>query len=99
VVLALVDKDVPVVKAVWVVANAVALAMAQLPLADEAGAIADVAQLGYEGRLSGVHERVEGRDAVDVAVRAGEQRGSARGAERVGGEEVVEPDAGVRDRV
>jgi hypothetical protein len=99
VVFALVDEDVPVVEAVRVVADAVALAVAHVPLADEAGAIAGVAQLGHEGRLGGVEKGVEGRDAVLVAVGAGKQRGSARGAQRVRREEVVEPDAGAGDGV
>ena len=81
VVLALVDEGVPVVEAVRVVADPVGLAVAHVPLADEAGAVAGVPQGGDEGGLRGVDERVEGAHAVDVAVGAGQQGRAARGAE------------------
>ncbi len=99
VVLALVDERVPVVEPLRVVGDPVGLAVAHVPLADESGPVAGVPQRRDEGRLAGVDRGVEGADPVDVAVGAGQQGRPARCAERVGREEVLEPDPGLADRV
>ncbi|MCU1538462.1 MAG: hypothetical protein JWP82_2813, partial [Humibacillus sp.] len=74
VVLALVDERLPPVEALGVVRDPVARALPHVPLADEGRAVAGLAQGRDEGRLRRVDRGVEGRDAVDVAVGAGEDR-------------------------
>ena len=75
---ALPGQDVPVVEARRVAA--------QVPLADHGGVVAGLLQHLRHGRLRTV-EAVEDRHAVQVAVLAGEDRGPARRADRVGREQ------------
>ena len=98
-VLPLVDEHVPVVEALRVVGDAVALAVTHVPLADDRRAVAGRAQLGDEGRLRRVDVGEQRVDAVDVRVGAREDRRPARGAQRVRREAVLEPHSGRGDLV
>ena len=85
-VLTLLGKDPPFVEAHRVVT----LAVAEVPLPEDRGLVPSGLQDRREGRLGTVEGRAQGRHAVDVVVRPGQDRRAARGADRVGAEAVVE---------
>ena len=91
VVLALSDEDVPVVEAGGV--------GGQVPLADDSGFVAGLAQELWEGLLAAVEGAGVVGESVLVAVLAGEQAGPAGTADGVGHEALREDHARIRQPV
>ena len=71
----------------------------QVPLADVRGLVAGGLQQLRKGLQAVVHHGGQRGDAVQVVVGAGQDRGPARRADRVGAEAVVEPHAAGGDAV
>ena len=92
---ALVVKRLPVVKTLRVMDTT----MAHVPLAEERGGIPGLVQHGGESRLTRVDRGVQGGHTVDVAVRASQDRGPGRRAQRVGHQSPLEADALLGDPI
>src|SRR5689334_1656774 len=67
--------------------------VAHVPFADHRRPVTSSLQLRNERGLTCIDGRHKRRDTVDVAVRAGQNGGSARRAQRIGREAVVEANA------
>ena len=91
----LAGKHGPVVESGWPVRRA----LPEVPLADVRGLVAGGLQQLGEGLQAVVHHRGQRGHAVHVVVGAGQDRGPARGADRVGAEAVVEAHATGGDAV
>jgi hypothetical protein len=73
--------------------------LAQVPLADHRRLVPVLAEHLRERQQAVVEVRGQCRDAVDMIVRAGQNRRAARRADRVGAEATIEPHAASRDPV